>query len=154
VETIAYDVDGPVATITLDRPDALNTIVPPMRDEFAATISRATGDLVIASEDAIIGTPYSRVWGCYLSGMWIYRLGLTKAKEHALTGKPRTGREAADIQLIKPRRPVRRTRGHGRRAGSGACSAAGIPARRDRSRSGWGHAPDARGAGVRRDRRA
>ena len=24
-------------------------------------------DLVIASEDAQIGTPYSRMWGCYLS---------------------------------------------------------------------------------------
>ena len=57
-------------------------------------------DLVIASEDAQIGTPYSRIWGCYLSGMWIYRLGLTKAKEHALTGKPLSGREAAEIELI------------------------------------------------------
>jgi enoyl-CoA hydratase len=35
-------------------------------------------DLVIAAEDAQIGTPYSRVWGCYLSAMWIYRLGLAK----------------------------------------------------------------------------
>ena len=26
-------------------------------------------DLVIASEDARIGTPYSRMWGCYLSGI-------------------------------------------------------------------------------------
>jgi enoyl-CoA hydratase len=57
-------------------------------------------DLVIASEDAVIGTPYSRMWGCYLSGMWIYRLGLAKAKEHALTGKPLSGRQAADIELI------------------------------------------------------
>jgi enoyl-CoA hydratase len=57
-------------------------------------------DLVIAAEDAQIGTPYSRVWGCYLSGMWVYRLGLTKAKEHALTGKPLSGREAAEIELI------------------------------------------------------
>jgi enoyl-CoA hydratase len=57
-------------------------------------------DLVIASVDAVIGTPYSRMWGCYLSGMWIYRLGLTKLKEHALTGRPLTGRQAADIELI------------------------------------------------------
>jgi enoyl-CoA hydratase len=57
-------------------------------------------DLIIASEDAQIGTPYSRIWGCYLSGMWLYRLGLTKAKEHALTGKPLSGREAAEIELI------------------------------------------------------
>jgi enoyl-CoA hydratase len=56
--------------------------------------------LVIASEDARIGTPYSRMWGAYLSGMWIYRLGLTRAKEYALTGKPLSGRQAADIGLI------------------------------------------------------
>jgi enoyl-CoA hydratase len=57
-------------------------------------------DLVIASEDARIGTPYSRVWGAYLSGMWIYRLGLTRAKYYALTGRSLSGREAADIGLI------------------------------------------------------
>jgi enoyl-CoA hydratase len=176
-----------VATITLNRPDRLNTIVPPMPDEFEAAIAQATldpavkvivlrgagrafcagydfaggfhhwdealttdgrwdpgkdfalaaspygptqkfmsmwrtpkpviaqvhgwcvgggsdvalcADLIIAAEDAQIGTPYSRVWGCYLSGLWLYRLGLTKAKEHAMTGKPLSGREAADIELI------------------------------------------------------
>jgi enoyl-CoA hydratase len=187
LDTLLYDIAGPVATITLNRPDRLNTIVPPMPDEFEAAIERATldpgvkvivlrgagrafcagydfaggfhhwdealttdgrwdpgkdfalaaspygptqkfmsmwrtpkpviaqvhgwcvgggsdmalcADLIIAAEDAQIGTPYSRVWGCYLSGMWLYRLGLTKAKEHALTGKPLSGREAADVELI------------------------------------------------------
>jgi enoyl-CoA hydratase len=57
-------------------------------------------DIVIASEDARIGTPYSRMWGCYLTGMWLYRLGLTKAKEFALTGKPLSGSEAAELELI------------------------------------------------------
>jgi enoyl-CoA hydratase len=187
-ETVLYSTDGPVATVTLNRPEHLNTIVPPMPDEveaaiglaehdpsikvivlrgagrafcggydfgggfqhwgesmmtdgrwdpgkdFAMVSGRATGptskfmaiwratkpviaqvhgwcvggasdyalcaDLVIASEDAVIGTPYSRMWGCYLSGMWIYRLGLTKLKEHALTGRPLTGRRAAEIELI------------------------------------------------------
>ena len=37
-------------------------------------------DLVIASEDARIGTSYSRMWGCYLTGMWLYRLGLTQGQ--------------------------------------------------------------------------
>jgi enoyl-CoA hydratase len=185
-ETLLYDTDGAIATITLNRPERLNTIVPPMPDEFEAAVREATidslikvivlrgagrafcagydfgggfhhwddmlltdgrwdpgkdfigasaygptqkflslwrtpkpviaqvhgwcvgggsdmalcADLIIASEDAQIGTPYSRVWGCYLSGMWVYRLGLTKAKEHALTGKPFSGRQAADIELI------------------------------------------------------
>ncbi len=187
-ETILHTVDGAVATITLNRPDSLNTIVPPMPDEVEAAVNasvrdpavkvivlRGAGrafcagydfgdgfhhwderlttdgkwdpgkdmiaatapalaptqklmsvwrspkpviaqvhgwcvgggsdfalcaDLVIASEDARIGTPYSRLWGAYLSGMWIYRLGLAKAKEYALTGKPLSGREAADIELI------------------------------------------------------
>jgi enoyl-CoA hydratase len=57
-------------------------------------------DLVIASEDARIGTPYARMWGSYLTGMWIYRLGLTRAKEHALTGRPLSGSEAAEVGLI------------------------------------------------------
>jgi enoyl-CoA hydratase len=188
METILYAVEGPVATITLNRPEHLNTIVPPMPDEVSDAVGLATRDgavkvivvrgagrafcagydlgggfhhwdegittdgrwdpgkdfamataqgvsptqkfmsvwrtpkpviaqvhgwcvgggsdfalccdLVVASEDAVIGTPYSRMWGAYLSGMWIYRLGLAKAKEHALTGKPLTGREAADVALI------------------------------------------------------
>jgi enoyl-CoA hydratase len=187
-ETIDYRTDGAIAKITLNRPDELNTIVPPMPDEFEAAIRQATldravkvvvlrgagrsfcagydfgggfrhwddyittdgawdagkdfafatadalaptqkfmsmwrspkpviaqvhgwcvgggsdtalcADLVIASEDARIGTPYSRMWGAYLSGMWLYRLGLTRAKEYALTGKALSGREAADIGLI------------------------------------------------------
>jgi len=186
--TIDYRVDGPIASITLNRPDELNTIVPPMPDEFEAAMTLATrdssvkvvifrgagrsfcggyhfgggfkhwdeyittdsqwdpgkdfafatapslaptqkfmsmwrspkpviaqvhgwcvgggsdtalcADIVIASEDARIGTPYSRMWGAYLSGMWLYRLGLTRAKEYALTGKPLSGRAAADIGLI------------------------------------------------------
>jgi enoyl-CoA hydratase len=65
-------------------------------------------DLVIASEDARIGTPYSRMWGAYLSGMWLYRLGLTKAKEYALTGKPLSGAEAAEVGLINRAVPFAR----------------------------------------------
>jgi enoyl-CoA hydratase/carnithine racemase len=195
-ETLLYAVDGPVATVTLNRPEALNTIVPPLPDEVEAAVAGAVrdpavkvivvrgagrsfcagydfgggfhhwdeglttdgawdpgkdfamatapttsptqklmsvwrspkpviaqvhgwcvgggsdfalcADLVIASEDARIGTPYSRMWGAYLSGMWIYRLGLAKAKEHALLGRPLSGREAADIQLINEAVPFAR----------------------------------------------
>jgi enoyl-CoA hydratase len=187
-ETLVYDTDGAIATITLNRPEHLNTIVPPMPEEVAARVGQAVRDpavrvivvrgagrafcagydlgagfhhwdawittegrwdpgkdfamataaelsptqklmsvwrapkpviaqvhgwcvgggsdfalccdLIVASEDAVIGTPYSRMWGAYLSGMWIYRLGLAKAKEHALTGRPLSGREAAEVELI------------------------------------------------------
>lgn len=57
-------------------------------------------DLVVASDDARFGTPYSRVWGCHLTGMWVYRLGLAKAKYYALTGDWISGKEAAAIELI------------------------------------------------------
>src|SRR6201995_6193599 len=42
-ETLLYKTDGPVATITLNRPERLNTIVPPMPDEVEAAI--ALGEL-------------------------------------------------------------------------------------------------------------
>jgi enoyl-CoA hydratase/carnithine racemase len=195
-ETLLYGEADGVATITLNRPDSLNTIVPPMPEEVEAAVERATrdekvkvivvrgagrsfcagydfgdgfhhwdemlttdgewdpgkdfvgatapalaptqklmsiwrspkptiaqvhgwcvgggsdfalcADLVIASEDARIGTPYSRMWGAYLSGMWLYRLGLTKAKEYALTGKPLSGVEAAECGLINRAVPFAR----------------------------------------------
>lgn len=211
-ETLLYSVDGPVATITLNRPGQLNTIVPPMPDEIEAAVNAAVrdsavkviilrgagrsfcggfdfgegfhqwdsyittegewdpgkdfmfatadalaptqkfmslwrspkpviaqvhgwcvgggsdyalcADIVIASEDARIGTPYSRMWGAYLSGMWIYRLGLTKAKEYALSGKPLTGREAADCGLINRAVPFAELEATVRRA---AAQLASIP---------------------------
>ena len=43
-ETILYATDGPVATITLNRPEQLNTIVPPMPDEVEAAVGRAVRD--------------------------------------------------------------------------------------------------------------
>ena len=195
-ETILYAVADEVATITLNRPEQLNTIVPPLPEEVETAVGLAVADpaakvivlrgagrafcagydfgagfhhwdeqltsdgewdpgkdfvfatapalaptqklmsvwrspkpviaqvhgwcvgggsdfalcadLVIASEDARIGTPYSRLWGSYLSGMWIYRLGLTKAKEYALTGKPLSGVEAAEVELINRAVPFER----------------------------------------------
>jgi enoyl-CoA hydratase len=32
--TLVYNTDGPIATITLNRPEDLNTIVSPMTDEI------------------------------------------------------------------------------------------------------------------------
>jgi enoyl-CoA hydratase len=187
-ETLLYAAEGAIATITLNRPERLNAIVPPMPDELEDAVHRAIrdpgvkvivlrgagrsfcagfdfaggfhewdaglttdgewdpgkdfvmtttpaigpvpkfmsiwrspkpviaelhgwcvgggsdmalcADIVIASEDTRIGTPYSRIWGSYLTGIWIYRLGLTRAKEHALSGRPLSGSEAAEVGLI------------------------------------------------------
>ena len=195
-ETLLYDTSDAIATITLNRPERLNTIVPPMPEEleaavhaaildaqvkvivlrgagrafcagfdfgdgfhhwdeglttggawdpgkdFAMATSQAVGpvpkfmslwrspkpviaqvhgwcvgggsdmalcaDLVIASEDARIGTSYSRMWGCYLTGMWLYRLGLTRAKEYALTGRPLSGMQAVEAGLINAAVPFAR----------------------------------------------
>lgn len=156
-ETLLYDTDEAVATLTLNRGDHLNTIVPPMTDELEDAVNRAVrdpavkvivlqgagssfcagfdfsagfhhwdehlatdsrwdpgkdlvmvtsptlgwvpkfmalwrspkpviaqvhgwclgggsemalcADMVIASEDTRIGTPYSRMWGCHHAGM-------------------------------------------------------------------------------------
>ena len=43
-ETLLYRTEPPVATITLNRPEALNTIVPPMPDEIEAAIGLAERD--------------------------------------------------------------------------------------------------------------
>jgi enoyl-CoA hydratase len=57
-------------------------------------------DLVIAADDARFGTPYARVWGCHLTGMWVSRLGLAKATYDALTGEWASGRDAAAMELV------------------------------------------------------
>jgi enoyl-CoA hydratase len=212
-ETLLYDAAEAVATITLNRPERLNTIVPPMPEELEAAVHRATADsevkvivlrgagrafcagfdfgegfhhwdeqlttdgswdpgkdftfatsqslgavprfmslwrtpkpviaqvhgwcvgggsdlalcadLVVASEDARIGTSYSRMWGCYLTGMWLYRLGLTKAKEYALTGRPLSGVEAVEAGLINAAVPFARLE---QDVGERARQLAGIPA--------------------------
>jgi enoyl-CoA hydratase len=194
-QTLLHETAGAVATITLNRPERLNTIVPPMPEEieeavhaagadpqvkvivlrgagrsFCAGFDFAGGfhhwdeglatdgewdpgkdfamacsdggpvprfmsmwrcpkpviaqvhgwcvgggsdmalcaDIVVASEDARIGTSYSRMWGCYLSGMWLYRLGLTRAKEHALSGRPLSGTQAVQAGLINAAVPFER----------------------------------------------
>ncbi len=43
-ETLLYAVDGPVATVTLNRPESLNTIVPPMPDEVEQAVYAAVRD--------------------------------------------------------------------------------------------------------------
>jgi enoyl-CoA hydratase len=57
-------------------------------------------DLVVMSEDARIGYPPARVWGCPTTAMWVYRLGAEQAKRMLFTGDLIDGREAERIGLV------------------------------------------------------
>jgi enoyl-CoA hydratase len=57
-------------------------------------------DLVVMAEDARIGYPPARVWGCPTTAMWVYRLGAERAKRMLLTGDLITGVEAARMGLV------------------------------------------------------
>jgi enoyl-CoA hydratase len=57
-------------------------------------------DLVLMAEDAKIGYPPARVWGCPTTMMWVYRLGPAGAKRMLLTGDLVDGREAAEMGLV------------------------------------------------------
>jgi enoyl-CoA hydratase len=57
-------------------------------------------DLIVAGEGASFGYPPSRVWGTPTTAMWVYRMGLEKAKRYLLTGDEIPAREAARIGMI------------------------------------------------------
>jgi enoyl-CoA hydratase len=57
-------------------------------------------DILIAAESASFGYPPSRVWGTPTTAMWVYRMGLEKAKRYLLTGDEIPARKAAEIGLI------------------------------------------------------
>lgn len=57
-------------------------------------------DLVVMAEDARIGYPPARVWGCPTTAMWIHRVGPVHAKRMLLTGDLIDGREAHRIGLV------------------------------------------------------
>jgi enoyl-CoA hydratase len=57
-------------------------------------------DLVVMAEDARIGYPPARVWGCPTTAMWVYRLGAERAKRMLLTGDLIDGREALRMGLV------------------------------------------------------
>jgi enoyl-CoA hydratase len=57
-------------------------------------------DLVVMAEDARIGYPPARVWGCPTTAMWVYRVGAERAKRLLLTGDLITGREAGQMGLV------------------------------------------------------
>lgn len=63
-------------------------------------------DLVVMAEDARIGYPPARVWGCPTTAMWVYRVGAERAKRLLLTGDTIDGREAARIGLVSEAVPA------------------------------------------------
>ena len=57
-------------------------------------------DIVIAGEGATFGYPPARVWGTPTTAMWVYRMGLERAKRYLLTGDEIPAPEAARVGLI------------------------------------------------------
>jgi enoyl-CoA hydratase len=57
-------------------------------------------DMIVMAEDARIGYPPVRVWGCPTTAMWVYRLGAEKAERMLFTGDKITGKEAEQLGLV------------------------------------------------------
>lgn len=57
-------------------------------------------DIVIMAEDAKIGYPPARVWGCPTTAMWVFRIGAERAKRMLLTGDLVDGRKAKEMGLV------------------------------------------------------
>ncbi|RJP67348.1 MAG: enoyl-CoA hydratase [Candidatus Abyssobacteria bacterium SURF_17] len=57
-------------------------------------------DLIMAAENAVFGYPPARVWGTPTTAMWVYRMGLERAKRYLLTGDEIPAKKAAEIGLI------------------------------------------------------
>jgi len=69
-------------------------------------------DIIIAGEGAKFGYPPSRVWGTPTTAMWVYRMGLERAKRYMLTGDEIPAPEAARIGLILEAVPDERLQEH------------------------------------------
>ena len=186
--TVRYELDGAVATLTLDRPQRLNAIVPALVADLEAALDRAEtdaavrvlrlrgagrafcagydiewgaqameaaegggtwdpmadyrmmsrfvgaymrlwrcpkpviaqvhghcvgggtdfalcSDLIVCADECRIGYPPARVWGSPTTSMWIYRLGLERAKRLLLTGDALDGRTAEEWGLASESHP-------------------------------------------------
>ncbi|MBT4523226.1 MAG: crotonase/enoyl-CoA hydratase family protein [Halieaceae bacterium] len=57
-------------------------------------------DMIIMADDARIGYPPARVWGVPTTMMWVYRLGMEKAKRMLFTGDLVDGQEAQALGLV------------------------------------------------------
>jgi len=57
-------------------------------------------DLVVAAEGAVFGYPPARVWGTPTTALWVYRMGLERAKRYLLTGDEIPAPKAAELGLV------------------------------------------------------
>jgi enoyl-CoA hydratase len=57
-------------------------------------------DMIVAAESASFGYPPSRVWGTPTTAMWVYRMGLERAKRYLLTGDEIPAKKAVELGLI------------------------------------------------------
>ncbi len=57
------------------------------------------GDLMVIAEDAKIGYPPARVWGSPTTSLWVFRVGVEKAKRLLFTGDCLNGKEAVEWGL-------------------------------------------------------
>ena len=57
-------------------------------------------DVTFMADNARIGYPPSRVWGCPTTAMWVYRIGMENAKRVLFSGTLLTGKDAAKLGLI------------------------------------------------------
>jgi enoyl-CoA hydratase len=187
-DTVGYELDGAVATLTLDRPQRLNAIVPELIDDLESALDRAEADhavrvvrlrgagrafcagydiewgaeameaaeggrtwdpmadyrmmsrfvgaymrlwrspkpviaqihghcvgggtdfalcsdLIVCADECRIGYPPARVWGSPTTSMWVYRLGLERAKRLLLTGDALDGHTAVSWGLASESHP-------------------------------------------------
>jgi enoyl-CoA hydratase len=56
-------------------------------------------DLLVIAEDAKIGYPPARVWGCPTTALWAFRVGIERAKRLLFTGDCLSGKEAVEWGL-------------------------------------------------------
>jgi enoyl-CoA hydratase len=56
-------------------------------------------DLLVIAEDAKIGYPPARVWGCPTTALWAFRVGIERAKRLLFTGDCLSGKQAVEWGL-------------------------------------------------------
>src|SRR2546423_316648 len=95
---VLYEERDGLAFVTLNRPEKKNTLTEAVIAGIADGIDRATASRavravvlrgaaqVFRAGEAVMGSPPARIFGTPTTMLWIYRLGLERAKQYLLTG--------------------------------------------------------------------